>query len=106
MYRKLKITWSNGYANYIPRFKETFPELNKLDSEELCDRFQELNIEFYYEKLTPVKPWVRTTLPFAVLLMILMLIATPINFIFTGEWGYRLGEKNRILNWFKALRLQ
>lgn len=106
MYRKLKRTWSNGYANYIPNFQKVFPELSKLDSEELCDRFQELNIEFYYEKLTPVKPLVRLTLPFAVLLIILMLIATPINFIFTGEWGYRLGKKNRILNWFNALRLQ
>ena len=106
MYRKLKRTWSNGYAHYIPNFQKVFPELSKLDSEELCDRFIELDIEFYYEEETPVKPWLRATLPFAVSLMILMLIAVPINFIFTGNWGYRLGEKNRILNWFKALRLQ
>jgi hypothetical protein len=45
-------------------------------------------------------------LPFALLLTIIMLLATPINFIFTGEWGYSLGDKNIILNWFRALRLQ
>jgi hypothetical protein len=106
MYRKLKRVWSNGYSHYIPRFKETFPELNKIDSEELCDRFIELDIEFYYEEETPISPFLRLTMPFAVSLMILMFVLSPINFIFTGKWGYSLNEKNRILNWFKALRLQ
>jgi hypothetical protein len=106
MYRKLKRTWSNGYANYIPRFKETFPELNKIDSEELCDRFIELDIEFYCEEETSVSPWLRLTMPFAIALIILMLLAIPFKFLITGKWGYSLGEKNTILNWFKALKLQ
>jgi ribose/xylose/arabinose/galactoside ABC-type transport system permease subunit len=106
MYRKIKRVWSNGYANYIPNFKKVFPELNKLDSEELCDRFQELNIDFYTEEITPVKPWLRLTMPFAIVLMILMLIAIPFKFLITGNWSYSLGDKNTILNWFKALRLQ
>jgi ribose/xylose/arabinose/galactoside ABC-type transport system permease subunit len=106
MYRKIKRTWSNGYANYIPNFKKVFPELNKLDSEELCDRFQELNIDFYTEEITPVKPWLRLTMPFAIALMIIMLIAIPFKFLITGNWSYSLGDKNTILNWFKALRLQ
>jgi hypothetical protein len=38
MYRKLKRTWSHNDANYIPKFRETFPELNKISSEEMCDR--------------------------------------------------------------------
>ena len=33
MYRKLKRTWSHNSINYIPRFREVFPELNKIDSE-------------------------------------------------------------------------
>jgi len=106
IYRKLKRTWSNGYANYMPKFKEVFPELKNVDSEELCDRFIDLKMEFYYEEKTKVPFWMRLTLPFALLLMITMLLATPINFIFTGEWGYSLGDKNIILNWFRALRLQ
>ncbi len=106
IYRKLKRTWSHGYAHYIPKFKEVFPELKNVDSEELCDRFIDLKMEFYYEEKTKVPFWMRLTLPFALLLTIIMLLATPINFIFTGEWGYSLGDKNIILNWFRALRLQ
>lgn len=106
MYRKLKRTWSNGYANSIPNFKKVFPELSKIDSEELCDRFIELDMDFYCEEKTPVSFWMRLTLPFAIVLFLLMLIITPITFLITGKWSYSLGEKNRILNWFRALGLQ
>jgi hypothetical protein len=105
MYKKLKRTWSHNNANYIPNFIKVFPELSKLSSEELRDRFVELNLDFYYEKRVPVKTWMRLTLPFAIIFMFLMLIFTPVNFMITGQWGYSLGEKNRILNWFKSLRL-
>lgn len=105
MYRKLKRTWSNGYANYIPKFKETFPELSKIDSEELCDRFIELKMDFYYEERTPVNFWLRLTLPFALFTMLVMILMSPLVFIITGKWGYSLGKKNRLLNWFRALGL-
>lgn len=39
MFRKLKRTWRYNDANHVPRFKEIFPELNKISSEEMCDRF-------------------------------------------------------------------
>ena len=106
IYRKLKRTWSQGYANHIPNFQKVFPELSQINSEELADRFIELGLEFYSEEKKPVPVWMRLTLPFALLLMIIMIIGTPIAFIFTGEWGYALGNENRILNWFRALRLQ
>ena len=38
MYRKLKRTWSHNDLNYIPKFKELFPELRLVDNEELADR--------------------------------------------------------------------
>ena len=106
LYRKLKRTWSHGYLNHIPNFQKEFPELIGVDSEELCDRFSRLGLDFYTEKKTPIKWWIRITLPFALLLMLLMLIFLPFNYMFTGEWGYSLGDKNRILNYLKALRLQ
>jgi hypothetical protein len=104
IYRKLKRTWSNNYA-YLPQLKKVFPELSKLDSEELCDRLIELKMDFYYEEKTPVKGWLRITLPFALVLMLLMFLVSPIVFMITGKWGYSLGEKNRIFNWFKSLHL-
>lgn len=106
MYRKLKRTWSNGYMNHIPNFNKTFPELSHIDDEEMCDRLIELGLDFYTEEKTPISAWIRLTLPFAFVLMLLMLFFIPFNYIITGHWGYRLGEKNRILNWFKSLRLQ
>ena len=105
MYRQLRSTWSNNHANYISRFKETFPELSKINNEELSDRFMELKLEFYYEEVVPVKFWIRFTMPFAFLLMLLMIIGMPICFLVTGSWKYPLSDENVILNWFKALRI-
>lgn len=105
IYRKLKRVWSHNNANYIPKFRETFPELNKVSSEEMCDRWIELGVEFYTVEKTPVNFLMRLTLVFAVILFILMILGLPFAFLIRGKWGYPLGEKSRIYNWFKALRL-
>ena len=105
MYRKLKRTWSHNDLNYIPKFKKLFPELRLVDNEELADRFIELGLDFYTEVKTPVKFITRLTLPFGLLLMGLMFIGLPFVFMITGKWTYPLTEKNRILNWFRSLRL-
>ncbi|MFZ4705483.1 MAG: hypothetical protein ACOYMF_05690 [Bacteroidales bacterium] len=101
MYRKLKRVWSHGYGNYIPNFDKVFPELRKLSPEEMCDRFIELDLDFYKEELTPVSVWLRLTMPFAVITMLLMIIGLPFTFLITGNWSYNLGDKNRILNWLR-----
>ena len=105
VFRKLKRVWSHNDMNYIPKFRETFPELNKLSSEEMCDRWISLGIDFYTEEKKEVKWWIRLTLPFALILFVLMIVGLPITFIITGKWGYGNGDKSRILNWFRALRL-
>ena len=105
IFRKLKRVWSYNRFNYIPNFKETFPELNDVSYEEMCDRWCSLGIDFYTEEKVEVKGWIRLTLPFALILYVLMLIGLPFVFIITGKWGYGLGEKSRVMNWFKALRL-
>lgn len=106
MYRKLKRTWSHNDLNYIPNFKKVFPELSKIDSEEMADRFIELGLDFYTEEKTPVPLWLRFTMPFAFLVMLLMFVGFPINYLCTGQWGYSLGKSNRLMNWFRAVRLQ
>jgi hypothetical protein len=90
---------------YIPGFREAFPELNRVTSEELCGRWISLDIDFYTEDKTPISKWLRLTLPLALVLALFMWLALPIVFMLTGRWSYPLGEKNRIRNWFKALRL-
>lgn len=106
MFIKLKRTCSNNSLNYIPKFKHIFSELNKISNEDLCDRFIELNLDFYYEEKTSVSFWIRLTFPFALLLMLLMIICLPICYLITGNWRYILTEKkNVILNWFRSLNL-
>lgn len=105
MFRKLNRVWSHNSYSYIPKFRETFPELNKLDYEELCHRWKSLGIDFYTEEKTEVKVWIRFTLPFALITFVLMYIGLPFAFLFTGKWSYGNGDKSKILNWFRALHL-
>lgn len=104
-YRKLKRVWSHSHANYIPNFDKVFPELKHLYRDEMCDRFRELNLDFFTEELKPVPFWLRLTMPFAILTAVLMIISLPILFLMTGKWSYSLGDENRALNWMRALRL-
>lgn len=105
LYRKLKRTNSYGYMNYIPHFKKVFPELKNITNDEMVRRFKELNLDFFTEKKTYAKKWVRLTLPFALILMLLMLSLLPIVFIIKGSWSYGFSSKNLILNWFRMLKL-
>lgn len=105
MYRKLKRVWSHNAMNYIPGFYEKFPELRNVSTEELCDRWIDLGIDYYTQKSTAVSPWIRLTLPFAILLMLVMILMIPVVFLFTGNWGYDIPKNPRIYNWFKSLRL-
>jgi len=105
LYNKLKRTWSHSSLNHVPRLKEVFPELSKLNNEQLCDRFIELGLDFYTEDKVAVKWWIRLTLPLAAIAMLTMMIILPITFIVTGTWGYSLTTKSRTLNWFKALKI-
>lgn len=105
IFRKLRRVWSHNDMNYIHGFYDKFPELRNISTEELCDRWIDLGIDFYTEKKTPVKPLIRLTLPFAILVMIFMFLGLPILFLITGNWSYDLPKNPKIYNWFKSLRL-
>lgn len=106
IYRKLKRTWSHNNTHYIPGFKQAFPELNKVKDEELADRFCKLNVNFFTETEEPVRWWVRFTLPFALVTILLMFIGLPIAFLITGRWGLSFNDNDFFYNWFKSLGLQ
>ena len=105
MFRKLKRVWSYNTYKSIPNFMETFPELNKISYSELCERWKSLGVTLYTEELTIVSKWNRLTLPFALILMLLMFIGLPFVFMITGKWSYGHGKNSRILNWFRSLNL-
>lgn len=50
LYRKLRRTYSHGEIDYIPMFRELFPELKKVSNEDLADRFRELKLDFFTKK--------------------------------------------------------
>ena len=102
---KLKRTWSHNDLNYIPGFKEKFPELKHLSSEELCDRFSELNVNFFEEIEVKEKLWIRITLPIALVLTVTMFLLIPIKYIITGSWYYQLRNTPFVYNWFKRFWL-
>lgn len=102
---KIKRTWSHNDLNYIPGFRETFPELKHIDTEELCDRFCKLNVDFFEERKVPVKPWLRLTLPFALILLVGMFLYLPINFMINGYWGYKAKKSTKVYNWLNRLNL-
>lgn len=105
IYRKLKRVWSHNSMNHIPKFRETFPELNKLSREELCDRWGALGIDCYTEEKSQVQGWIRLTLPFAMILFLLMFVGLPLVFLITGNWSYSNSKNSRIFNWFRQLRM-
>ena len=86
LYRQLKKVWAHDHMDYILKFRKIFPELNQLSNKEMCDRWKSLNIDFYNERLKPVNPLLRLTLPFAILVLLLMFMGLPIVFLITGNW--------------------
>lgn len=105
MYRKLKRVWSYNSMNYIKGFREKFPELSKVSSEELADRWCDLGIELYTQEVMEVSKWMRLTLPLAIVFIILMIVGLPINFMLTGRWNYPWKDDHWTYNWLRSLHL-
>ena len=84
------------------KLKNIMPQLKNVDVEVIEDYLERTNCIFYEEKSKPTPKWLRFTLPFALILFILMFLFLPINFIITGRWGY---NRNGALNWFKSLNI-
>ena len=105
IFKKLKRVWSHNEMNYIPKFRETFPELNKVSREELCNRWIALGIEFYTEEEKEINSWIRITLPLALIVWVLMFVSLPFKYMATGVWGYNIGNKGFVYNWFAALQM-
>lgn len=103
MFRKLKRVWSHNDMNYIKGFKEKFPELDKISREELCDRWASLGIDLYTQKKQKTNSLIRLTLPFALVLIIIMFFGLPFAFLLRGEWNY--GKPGFVYNWLKSLKI-
>lgn len=108
-FRKLTYATPHDYLaiGLQSKIEKEFPELKHLTREEMSTKISNLGLEYYCTNPVKVRPWVRITLPLALLAFLFMFIGLPFNFMITGSWGYSLkgGLGLKIYNWLKELKL-
>lgn len=87
-------------SNVAILLKQSFPELKNCYTEDIEEVLRKTGISFYYKENKKVKVYMRLTLPFALVAMIILAILSPINFIINGRWGYKI---TWVRNWFISL---
>lgn len=95
--------WEVKVKNYYDtalELKKHIPELTKLSTDDIVMSLRGSGL-FVVEKKQTIRPaWVRFTLPFALIFLVLLLCFLPFKFMFTGSWNYR---KQWISNWFHGV---
>jgi hypothetical protein len=86
------------------KFKKEFQELKDIDSDVLEERLKNIGI-YNYEEIDKFETnlFIRLSLPFALIVWILLFIFLPVNYILTGKWGYNFKNKEFLVNWFRKL---
>ena len=80
--------------------KNIIPELRKCDTDHIVSYLRKSGIHLVEEKLVKTPIWIRFTLPFALITLLLLLCTLPIKFMISGSWGY---QNEKLSNWFKAV---
>jgi len=99
----MKIYWRLRKLDYYStacELQKIFPELNEQNVGRIEAGLAGRNLEFYKTEKVRTKFAMRLTLPFWCIVVIVLLIFTPIHYVITGHWGYRI---KWIQNWIKAL---
>lgn len=80
--------------------KNRIPELSNIDTDDIVDNLRGSGIAVVKKQLNNTPPLLRLTLPFAIVVIILLLVFSPVKFMITGDWGYRWRWME---NWFRAV---
>lgn len=80
--------------------KRVLTQLKNVSSEDISDCLRRSNLKIYEETKVNSNIFIRITLPFAFVAMIIMFCLLPINFMLTGSWRYKI---NWLSNWFTSL---
>ena len=80
--------------------KKRIPELKNVDSETITSQLRGSNLQFYKQESIPTPIWVRFTIPFGLIVMLILFLMMPVNYIIVGKWGYKW---QWLTNWFRAL---
>lgn len=82
------------------QLRQAFPELKKMLIVEIEERLSELDFDFYQDEKLKTSLLVRLTIPFALVVMVVLIAVMPINYMITGRWGYKW---EWLSNWFRSL---
>lgn len=94
-----RLTKQDYYFTAI-ELKKIIPELKHCDTGHITSHLRGSNMEFYYLEQIKTPFWIRLTLPFGLLTMLILLIISPINYIISGHWGYKV---QWLSNYFRSL---
>ena len=80
--------------------KKHLPQLKGTSIDEITSHLGSSGLCILSEYSKPKPFWVRLSLPFGLIFMLLLLITLPIKFMLTGTWHYKWEWMS---NWFRAL---
>lgn len=91
---------TEDYYTTAFELQRRIPELNKVQTDKIVDHLRGSGMFVVRKRLVESTFWVRFTMPFALIVLIFLLIITPIKYIITGKWGY---DNKSIANWFRSV---
>lgn len=81
--------------------KYKIPELRNVELDYIKHYLLQLRIEVYKSDLKTIPWYMRLTMPFALLMIVLLFIFSPFHFLITGRWSYDILW---LQNWLSSLR--
>lgn len=76
------------YSDAAFELKKNIPELYKVYSEDIANHIRGSGLRFYKEDKVKTTFLFRLTLIPAILLIIVLFVGLPINYLLTGKWHY------------------
>jgi hypothetical protein len=80
--------------------KKSLPQLKGVPVDDIVDNLRGSRLGIVSEDSVPKPFWVRLTLPFGIVLILILLICLPIKFMITGTWRYKYVW---VSNWLTSL---
>lgn len=80
--------------------KKHLPQLEGTSTDDIVDNLRGSGLGIVSQKSKPNPFWVRLSLPFGLVFILLLIITLPIKFMLTSTWQYKVYWMS---NWFKAL---
>jgi hypothetical protein len=88
------------YWNTAYELKKWIPKLKNEDIDDLVDNLRGSNLSFVLTESVDKPFWIRLSLPFGLIVWLILFITLPIKFMVTGTWNYKWLW---LQNWFSAL---